>query len=64
MGGFSHYGGELQGEYFSTGFDHGINDYLYQIQFDGVIYVINISLDVEHLVQARNVMLEFIYSTD
>lgn len=64
VGGFAIYGGELQGENFSSGFDNGINLFLNNVQFDGVIYVVDVSVEMDMLVQARNCMLDFVFSHD
>ena len=47
------YNGEQNSEYFGTGSEFGLNTYLRNIPFYGIIYVINVSQDVEFLLQSK-----------
>ena len=50
IGGCNIFGGEQNCEYFAKGSDYGINLFLKNIPCYGIIYVVNVSQDIEFLV--------------
>ena len=60
IGGCNIYGGEQNCEYFARGSDYGVNLFLKNIPCNGIIFVVNVSQDVEYLVQAKMVLHDLI----
>ena len=61
LGGTLIYEGEQNSEYFGKGSQYGIKDFLRQIEFQGVIYVIDVSQDIERLLITKNVLHKTIF---
>jgi hypothetical protein len=55
------YNGEQNSEYFSSNSEFGINVFLKNIPFYGVIFVINVSQDVEFLLQSKAVLHQTVF---
>ena len=49
IGGSSIYGGEVGAEFFASGSDFGLVPYLRTIEVHGIIWVVNLSMDIELL---------------
>ena len=55
------YNGEQNSEYFGTGSELGIRIILREVSFYGVIYVINVSRDIEILLQSKDTLHSVIF---
>ena len=53
IGGSSIYGGEVGSEFFSSGTDFGLVPYLRTIEVHGIIWVVNVSMDIEYLHRSK-----------
>ena len=61
IGGSLIYGGEMGSEFFSTGTDFGLVPYLRAVEVSGIIWVVNISLDIEYLHTSKQCLHEIIF---
>ena len=64
IGGCNIYGGEQTGEFYPTGNDTGIKLFLNNIEFQGAIWVVNISQDIEQLWLSKKVLHDTVFSQE
>ena len=52
------------GEYYATGYSNGINMFFDNIQFQGAIWVVNVSQDIEQIWRSKNILHDLIFSQE